>query len=546
MLALIALTFALAMTLGVGGGLTYTHAQSVGPGGVPDGRSEGVALDPRQFGADFNGHFVGDASTTNGSNVVTCPNSDCDFSPNISGYIIFATLGSGTGCQNNPSIEFGSARQTTVTGFTNANSITVAGNANTTATGTACLAWFPIDSTAALTNWWTAGGCTGSYVLPAGATLFSSPIMQNIPGCVSADNAGAGYPGQTVRGAGIGSTFLVPAPNFNYSTINNDQAVNCAVGNKDIEHEENFTVYGLGERATSALNVCLFDVGAATSAFRIDLVGWDGDGSGGTSLTGVSMDGNTDTFNVGGINYFGTVALNMYGVGLQVQNNYITGISTATAGVCTTHLVTNSTLASLNNAYNSSCVQVDAGATLDSTDDLIGSDIDTCLYVNGGNVFLHAANVTRCGVGIKYSASGSTVTAQNSSIAAIEATASVTGTFLDFGGNTLTGTITLTGLTWPLNTSQPFALTTGSVTGCGTVTSPTGSGTSGTFHAGATSCAPVITTGIVAKNGYVCSAQDLTTPADTLKAASSTTTTCTFGTATVGSGDTIQFQAVPF
>lgn len=68
----------------------------------------------------------------------------------------------------------------------------------------------------------------------------------------------------------------------------------------------------------------------------------------------------------------------------------------------------------------------------------------------------------------------------------------------------------------------------------------------GTFNAGATSCAPVITTGVTAPHGFVCEAHDWTTPADTLSQASTTTTTATFGTATVVSGDTIGFSCKAF
>lgn len=88
----------------------------------------------------------------------------------------------------------------------------------------------------------------------------------------------------------------------------------------------------------------------------------------------------------------------------------------------------------------------------------------------------------------------------------------------------------------------PIASTaTFSVSGCGTAGSLTGSGLSGTFTAGATSCTPVIVTGVTAPHGFVCFAADWTTPADLLKQASATTTTATFAATTVVNGDTIGF-----
>lgn len=499
----------------------------------------GTALDPRQFGADFNGHFVGDASTTSGSNVVTCPNSDCNFPSNVAGYIVFATNYNGA-CGTNgsiPSIMFGGAAQTTVTGYTNANSITVSGNSDTTATGTTCLAWFPKDSTTALTNWWNAGGCSGSYVLPAGMTLFSAPIMQQVAGC-SAPSTVNGYEGQTVKGSGVGTTFLIPSPTFTYTSIVGTQNTNCAVGNANVEHEEGFTVFGLGVQAPSSLNACLFMVGAASSAFRVDLEGWDSSG-GGTSLIGVNVIGPTDTFTVGGVNYFGTIGLNVSGsFGVLLQNNFVSGSPSGTCGV-----ILGGGVFSQNNYYAIGCVEVGAGSAVSDGDEFVEAG-NPCIYVEGAVLSLRNAIASDCGTGMFLTTSGATVSLIDSAINGITGTSGAT--FSDLGGNTITGTVALNGMTWPLNTSQPFALTAGSITGCGTVTSPSGSGTSGTFNAGATSCAPVITTGIAAKHGYVCTAQDLTTPADTLKAASSTTTTCTFASSTVVSGDTIQFQAVPF
>lgn len=90
------------------------------------------------------------------------------------------------------------------------------------------------------------------------------------------------------------------------------------------------------------------------------------------------------------------------------------------------------------------------------------------------------------------------------------------------------------------------SLATFSVTGCGTAGSLTGSGLAGTFTAGSTTCAPVITTGVTAPNGFVCRADDWTTPADALHQVSATTTTATFASATVVLNDKIGFTCAAY
>jgi fibronectin-binding autotransporter adhesin len=80
--------------------------------------------------------------------------------------------------------------------------------------------------------------------------------------------------------------------------------------------------------------------------------------------------------------------------------------------------------------------------------------------------------------------------------------------------------------------------------GCGTPTSLTGGATTGSFAAGQTACAPVITLP-TATNGWWCSAWDITTTADTLKMTADTTTSCTLS-GTVVASDVIVFHAEAF
>ena len=61
--------------------------------------------------------------------------------------------------------------------------------------------------------------------------------------------------------------------------------------------------------------------------------------------------------------------------------------------------------------------------------------------------------------------------------------------------------------------------------GCGTPTTLTGGATTGSFKAGQTACAPVITLP-TAPHGWWCQAWDITTTADTLKMTADTTASC--------------------
>lgn len=86
------------------------------------------------------------------------------------------------------------------------------------------------------------------------------------------------------------------------------------------------------------------------------------------------------------------------------------------------------------------------------------------------------------------------------------------------------------------------------VTGtCGTLGAVTAGATAGQVVAGAvTTCTIVITFPSASPTGWICKFTDLTTPADPITQASTTTTSCTSSVSTIVSGDTIQFVAVGY
>jgi hypothetical protein len=81
--------------------------------------------------------------------------------------------------------------------------------------------------------------------------------------------------------------------------------------------------------------------------------------------------------------------------------------------------------------------------------------------------------------------------------------------------------------------------------GCGTTTSLTGGTMAGSFAAGQTSCAAVITPSITAPHGFACWSNDLTTSADTIHQTATTTTTFTL-TGTVATNDVINFGCLAY
>jgi len=81
--------------------------------------------------------------------------------------------------------------------------------------------------------------------------------------------------------------------------------------------------------------------------------------------------------------------------------------------------------------------------------------------------------------------------------------------------------------------------------GCGTPGSLVGGGTAGSFTAGQTACAPVITFTHTAPHGWSCFAADISVPTDIITQSAYTPTSCTL-TGTVVSGDRIVFHAMAF
>ena len=114
----------------------------------------------------------------------------------------------------------------------------------------------------------------------------------------------------------------------------------------------------------------------------------------------------------------------------------------------------------------------------------------------------------------------------------------------DFGWNPTTGLEAFHGSLISQGTAAVVAVSGG---GCGTLGTVTAGASAGRVIAGAvTTCQVTVTFPSAALNGWVCTFSDLTTVANLIRLASSTTTSCTTNAATIVSGDTFNFFAIGF
>ena len=156
-----------------------------------------------------------DGSSVNGSQTITCPNLDCNFTTANIGNVIF---GIGSGVATCPP-------QTTISSINNANSVQVVLPATATATGTCQLRWGP-DATPGFAAAWAAliaNPDCGVLVLPAGAMILRQPQWQSVPANCRLLGAAAGEVfGASVVGQAVGSgrqSVIFPTPDFNYAGI---------------------------------------------------------------------------------------------------------------------------------------------------------------------------------------------------------------------------------------------------------------------------------------------------------------------------------------
>jgi len=535
---------------------------------------------------------LGDATTTSGSNIVTCP--ECkfvtgtvgtQFPPATIGQIFFANdstsavAGVNT-CVNNPTIQFGGANETTIFSVDSDTQVHVVGNAGTSSAAKACIAWGD-DDTPAINAAWAAGGCTVALTMPIGSAIFSAPVFQKNTGC-SYNGAGP-YLGQRLAGSNLGGTYLIPVPMpfFNFAPITGGQgtATSCttctaAVGNYLIFDYRDFGIFGLGQQATTTLaNTDLFLAGTAARVVNVNGVGWLGQG-GGNTLIGFHFLGDQDLFAQGGANFIGSIPAAVDAHVVTFSASFITGMTSATAGVAKCGLLvgnfqTGSNLLTINNSTNV-CAQLgNSGGT--TTGDIVslnsqinsnpnGTPDNACLFVGQNStatldkdLICNAAKTNETAV--NFFSTGGIVRGLYNSFTA-NGTANVItnaagNTFQDIGGNTFTGGAGVTnGLGNWLGDGSSTAPAPTISSGFGT--SPailkTSGATSFTVNVGTGGTA---TSGVIglsaARNGWTCTVYNQTAHAgnradDTVQTAN-TASTVTFQNQTKSTGAAIAWTA---
>lgn len=201
-------------------------------GGSGGGGSGNPTILATSYGVKADGRIVWDATITNTSQTVTCPNSDCNFSPADVGKIVFGTnaaSGGYTGQITSTLI----LPQGTITSINNSNSIQVSIAATASSTAGAGLLIWGDDDTTALTNAWTAtvNACAtlqlpgvnptlaGPAVMLIQSPEFNTPMAGSGTGSNATCSLGTGgnRRGLGLVGSGVNSTYIIPTPSFNFA-----------------------------------------------------------------------------------------------------------------------------------------------------------------------------------------------------------------------------------------------------------------------------------------------------------------------------------------
>lgn len=417
------------------------------------------AVNPLDYGAKFNVGQVPDATTTSGSNVVTCPNSDCKFQTSTThpakvGQIFFANVstalpgsGSPLACMDDPAISFGGNAQTTITSVDSDTQIHVSGTADTSSTAGACIAWGD-DDTTAINAAATAAGCYGTVVMPVGLAFFQQPIFQAIAGCPALVNLGFGFQGRNILGQGVTNTYLIPTPNFQSAMPCLSGTSGACVGEPNISQYRDFTVWGMGQRCTSTNTQNLFIVGNSTRLLSVDTEGWCARG-GGANTIGVNITGQTDIYTYAGSILFGSTVAKFSNNNILFGDSFMIGNAYATNNACP--FVIAGTVSSASNVFQG-CLSIQSGGITsnntrytdpNAAEGVVGMSANTFLNMLGNDEILGGS------LAINAPASGIKIAAVNSVIggtsvpggqtSTIPVTLATGSSFYDIAGNTYGG-----------------------------------------------------------------------------------------------------------
>ncbi len=402
---------------------TNTNALLVGTAGTFGPTGTGIisstsiyrgGIYANDYGAKADGQVIYDATTTNGSATITCPNSNCNFTAADVGKIVFATSLTATSATPfQPTVICG---QSTIATVNNAQSITMtAGTCSSSKTATATLVWGS-DDTTALANAWTAvTAVCGVLNLPFGRSLIQSAVFLNAP--TKCKNHSFNSSQQlSIVGLGYrGGSEIVPTPSFNYATCTGPDTTGTAcfgwgtllTTQDGGMYLKNWTINAYGQSnpvGSTAEHVWLY-VPADTLIDGLTIANW---GSNATHVSGVYVNGNNaniinSVFDGAGCGSASTV-FNTFNGGVMVVGNGSTAelelVGNYLGDTNCESLVmagTNSTGPNVKSSHNefgpssaasqAAVVTYGAGTIFESTNDTCYMGANTggsCLYVHGG------------------------------------------------------------------------------------------------------------------------------------------------------------------
>lgn len=240
--------------------------------------------------ADTNYSFNG--SIGNGSSTISC--SDCGFTPNDVGKIIFATnlANTGFGTMLNSVVRL---PQGVIQQFISPTTIIASTSANAACLATSCLVVYGHDDSVNLNKaWLVAAASCSTLILPAGKMLIQSAQF-NIPTGVScAQGVGGSRAGIGIRGFGINISQIIPTPNFSASSCAS-QNNSCFFGTTaDGIQLADFEIFGAGVSnpgaAFQTLSIMQIIAGNNADIHNVSCLAWGANGTNGF-LNGYNLQG---------------------------------------------------------------------------------------------------------------------------------------------------------------------------------------------------------------------------------------------------------------
>jgi hypothetical protein len=152
-------------------------------------------------------------------------------------------------------------------------------------------------------------------------------------------------------------------------------------------------IWSLGVRCTATANA-LAVIGQATSTYRWAGIGWGARGCGASNV-GVQVQGVTDTFEVGGSNFFGSIGVQLLAHAITMSNNSVTCNMVSVNGTACIDVAAGATVNSQSNTITG--VMNVEGVITNLNDVLASNGGDPCIQPNGATAIVNLdTNDTVC------------------------------------------------------------------------------------------------------------------------------------------------------